>query len=106
MTFKKIDLDLDLSEQDDVGIADEVMEYVEEVKGYVSTTRGKPMLVDQRNYTYHVNNKSPVNNRIWWKCSKFKTIKCPARAVTFHNKITKLSGIHSHEPDLFTQKIV
>jgi len=75
------------------------LEYLEDVKGFISGKKAKVLLVDQRNYTYTLNNKSKDSRRIWWKCYFYKTKFCTARATTFGNKITKLSGEHIHEPD-------
>jgi len=75
------------------------LEYLEDVKGFISGKKAKVLLVDQRNYTYTLNNKSKDSRRIWWKCYFYKTKLCTARATTFGNKITKLSGEHIHEPD-------
>ena len=63
------------------------------------SNRGTEMLVDQRNYTYRYNRKSPATGKTFWICSSRRTIKCMARVVSVHNKITKITGEHSHPPD-------
>ena len=68
-------------------------------KGYCLSNMGTALLVDQRGYTYSVNQRSKNSDRIFWGCTKRRGIKCKARAVTFQDKITKLSGEHHHEPD-------
>ena len=72
------------------------LEYLEEVKGFISGKKAEIRLVDQRNYTYIVNKKD-FNNKIWWICTRSHH-QCKSRAITIGNKITKLSGKHSHEP--------
>ena len=57
------------------------------------------MLVDQRGYIYQrimINNKT---TRVYWECEKRrKDHPCKAKAVTLHNKIISLKGIHNHSP--------
>ena len=75
------------------------LEYLEEVKGFISgkiREKTEIRLVDQRNYTYGVNKKD-FNNKIWWVCTRAHH-QCKSQAITIGNKITKLSGEHSHEP--------
>ena len=72
------------------------LEYLEEVKGFISGKKAEIRLVDQRNYTYIVNKKD-FNDKIWWICTRSHH-QCKSRAITIGNKITKLSGKHSHEP--------
>ena len=78
-------------------------EYLEEVKGYTQSKVGTPLLVDQRNYTYSLNKRSSNGTTIFWGCthrsSNYRLSKCKARATTKNNKITVLSGQHTHEPD-------
>lgn len=73
--------------------------FIEDVRGYCMSNRGTAMLVDQRNYTYRYNRKSPATGKTFWICSSRRTIKCMARVVSVHNKITKITGEHSHPPD-------
>ena len=77
--------------------------YLEEVKGYTQSKVGTPLLVDQRNYTYSLNKRSSNGTTIFWGCthrsSNYRLSKCKARATTKNNKITVLSGQHTHEPD-------
>ena len=70
------------------------LNYVEEVKGYTVSIKGKAVLVDQRNYTYKIERKKA--NRHFWMCSEAHN-KCKARASTYENYIMRLSGIHNHE---------
>ena len=87
------------------GIEPEVFIYLEEAKSLKNDGRnGKLRLIDQRNYTYIVNRKSADFNKVWWICGNYnnKVNKCNARAISVGNKITKLSGEHSHEPNSLT----
>ena len=70
------------------------LNYVEEVKGYTVSTKGRAVLVDQRNYTYNYERKK--GNRTYWQCS-YAHKKCKCRASTYENYIMKLGGIHNHE---------
>ena len=75
-------------------------EYIEDVKGYTTSSHKKPMLVDQRGYVYQrimVSKKSP---RAYWGCEKRrqKLLPCSAKVVTLHNKIISMKGTHNHSP--------
>lgn len=75
-------------------------------KGYVASKKGRPMLVDQRDYVYVTNRLSKKTGRVFWRCS-FGFKGCKARAVSEHDKITRLFQTHNHPaPQLekFTQK--
>ena len=76
---------------------DEVIdfEYVEDVKGYAVSKRGRP-LVDQRNYKYVMNRCSKVDGKAWWKCVAYKRLKCRATTVSKKNKILKFGAEHNH----------
>ena len=71
---------------------------MEEVKGYCMSNQGANLLIDQRDYTYSMNAKSRTTCRLYWQCTVRRKAKCKARAVTIGNKITKLSGEHTHHP--------
>ena len=62
------------------------------------SNRGNAMLVDQRNHTYFWNRKYESTGKIFWTCSGRKKLKCKARVVSVHNKITKITGVHAHPP--------
>ena len=72
------------------------LNYLEEVKGFISGKKTEIRLVDQRNYTYGVDKKD-FNNKIWWVCTRAHH-QCKSQAITIGNTITKFSGQHSHEP--------
>ena len=69
----------------------------EEVKEYIMSKRGRPLLVDQNGYVY-INRcqKSKDENRNSWRCRLKHT--CSANVITYHNVIIKRSGIHTHLP--------
>ena len=73
--------------------------YIEEVKGYVTSTRGRNQMVDQRGYVYALNRQIQHTGKGFWKCSMRHLSRCPVNAVTIYNKITQLSrGEHNHPP--------
>ena len=72
--------------------------YMEDVKGYTIVKRGGIALVDQKNHTYLKNRKYESTGKIFWTCSGRKKLKCMARVVSVHNKITKITGVHAHPP--------
>ena len=78
---------------DDVEVID--FEYVEDVKGYAVSKRGRP-LVDQRNYKYVMNRCSKTGGKAWWKCVAYKRLKCKATAISKQNKILKFGAEHNH----------
>ena len=82
------------------------IKYVEEVKGYCLSQTGNNLLVDQRDYTYYVDQRSESTSRLFWACTKRGKLKCKARAVTYYDKITKLSGEHIHEPDFEKRQVL
>ena len=67
---------------------------------------GTSLLVDQRDYTYYINKRAKTDSKVFWECTFRRKNKCNARAVTYQNKITKLSGEHCHEPDYEKQLFV
>ena len=69
----------------------------EEVKEYVMSTKGRPMLMDQNGYIYvNLCTKTVDQSRIYWRC-RLKG-SCNAKAVTYHHIITRKTGIHNHPP--------
>ena len=53
------------------------------------------MLVDSEGKTYKKN--SSKKDRTFWKCSKYKSLKCYARAMTeTGNYVVKRVGMHNH----------
>lgn len=72
-----------------------------EVAEFVQTNRGGRKLLYQ-GFSFTQNRKFPTGI-ISWKCSKYKTLRCYARAVTRvvgHIEYIKISKpIHSHPPD-------
>ena len=68
---------------------------------------------DPNNFTYVRNGQDGSGGRLAqkWKCSKKKSLKCQARAVTVTDQendviwIDFLSGGHNHEPSLRDQVI-
>ena len=59
------------------------------------------MLVDSEGKTYKKNNrkigKRTKIDRTFWKCSKYRSLKCYARATTeAGNYVVKRTGRHTH----------
>ena len=54
---------------------------------FTASRKGQPHLVDTEGYEYtkHRNDRSGV--KIYWRCSKYKSLKCPARATTEGNYV-------------------
>ena len=75
-------------------------DYIEDVTGYASSSHKKPLLVDQRGYTYQISRFSKSSSKAFWRCqrSRSRQLPCSARAISLHNKITLLSGAHNHSP--------
>ena len=77
-------------------------DYVEDVKGYTISSHKRPMLVDQRGYTYQISRFSKSSSKAFWRCQRSRSRQiegpCYARAISLHNKITLLSGVHNHNP--------
>ena len=65
-----------------------------EVARFTTSAYGNPMLLDSEGNTYRKNNS--IYERIHWRCSKYKGLKCPARATTEGNFVVKWIGEHNH----------
>ena len=73
-------------------------QYIEDVKGYVSSNRGKSYLVDQQGFVYAQNRFDVKTGKVFWRCSLRIKNKCMVNAVTLENKITNRSREHNHLP--------
>ena len=65
-----------------------------EMARFVTSSHGNPMLVDSEGRTFQKNTSR--NGQISWKCSKYKSLKCLARAKTQGNYILETVGEHNH----------
>ena len=65
-----------------------------EMARFTTSAHGNPMLVDSERKTYqkHVSK----NGITHWRCSKYKSMKCHARATTEGNYVIKSVGQHNH----------
>lgn len=73
--------------------------YIEEVKGYVTSNRGRTHMVDQRGFVYAQNRYAQNTGKGFWRCSLRHLNRCPVNAVTLQNKITQITGgEHNHQP--------
>jgi len=65
-----------------------------EMARFVTSSHGNPMLVDSEGRTFQKNTSR--NGQISWKCSKYKSLKCLARAKTEGNYVLETAGEHNH----------
>ena len=65
-----------------------------EMARFVTSSHGNPMFVDSEGRTYQKNTSR--NGIITWKCSKYKSVKCLARAKTEGNYVLESAGEHNH----------
>mgnify|MGYP002044325217 CR=1 FL=1 len=79
-------------------ISEEVFDYLEEIKGYTKSSKGKAILVDQRDHYYLVNNFSKTSAKAWWRCNMYLKKKCPVTLISYHNKVIQIKHEHNHEP--------
>jgi len=77
---------------------EEVFDYLEEIKGYTKSSKGKAILVDQRDHYYLVNNFSKTSAKAWWRCNMYLRKKCPVTLISYHNKVIQIKHEHNHEP--------
>ena len=58
-------------------------------------------MIDQNGFSYELHSGNRIN-KAYWRCNLARkvTIKCPARTVTYCDKITHFTGIHNHMPDV------
>lgn len=59
-----------------------------------SSRRGRLILFD--NFTY--SKKETYGDATYWVCSKYKMLKCSARAKTCGDALVYISGSHNHAP--------
>jgi hypothetical protein len=65
-----------------------------EMARFITSSHGNPMLVDSEGRTFQKNTSR--NGQISWKCSKYKSLKCLARAKTEGNYVLESAGEHNH----------
>ena len=66
-----------------------------ETARFTTSALGNPMLVDSEGKTYKKNYSK--KDRTFWKCSKYGSLKCNARAITeAGNHVVKRRGRHTH----------
>ena len=66
-----------------------------EMARFTTSVHGNPMLVDSEGKTYKKN--ASKKDRTMWKCSKYRSLKCYARAITeAGNYVVKRRGRHNH----------
>ena len=71
----------------------------------MSTSRGRPLLLDSANHRYRQLKNNPDGTIVYWACLKEKTNKCKVRLHTTTNfAIIKVRGLHTHAPDAANSK--
>ena len=63
-----------------------------EMAKFTTNRKGNPQLVDTAGYEYSKNRINASGDKIYWICSRHKTLKCPARATTEGNYVIKSIG--------------
>ena len=74
-------------------------EFVEMAR-FIASAHGNPMLVDSEGKTYTkratYKKNSSEEEKTHWKCSKYQSLKCSARAIAEGNYVVKWVGQHNH----------
>ena len=78
-------------------IADDDFEYIEDVKGYQTSKKGQPLLVDLGDYVY-VKHRV-VDPKVYWRCKLHDKKKCRANVKSLGNKIYARAFEHNHVPN-------
>ena len=66
-----------------------------EMANFTTTKMGNPQLVDSAGYEYTKHSSDASGFKIYWRCSKYKSKKCPARATTEGNYVFKSGHLKS-----------
>lgn len=67
---------------------------------FVKSQKGKPMLLSNGYLFVQEKQEKQGDRKVIWKCSKYKTIKCPARIHTALELVVYVSDRdHNHAPD-------
>ena len=66
-----------------------------EMASFIANENGRPILVDSEGRPYQ-KTTTCRNGKTYWKCPKYKSLECPARATTEGNYITLRVGKHNH----------
>ena len=61
---------------------------------FTTSREGNLKLMDMAGYEYTKHNASGI--KIYWRCCKYKNLKCFARATTEGNYVVKNVGEHNH----------
>ena len=77
-------------------VTDEIIEMAR----FIASAHGNPMLVDSEGKTYTkratYKKNSSEEEKTHWKCSKYQSLKCSARAIAEGNYVVKWVGDHNH----------
>ena len=77
-------------------VPDEIIEMAR----FIASAHGNPMLVDSEGKTYTkratYKKNSSEEEKTHWKCSKYQSLKCSARAIAEGNYVVKWVGQHNH----------
>ena len=67
-----------------------------EMAKFTTSREGNLKLVDTAGYEYTKHSIDPSGFKIYWRCSKYKSLKCFARSTTEGNYVIKNVGQHNH----------
>ena len=71
-----------------------------EMARFITSAHGNPMLVDSEGKTYTkratYKKNSSEEEKTHWKCSKYQSLHCSARAIAEGNYVVKWVGEHNH----------
>ena len=63
-----------------------------EMAKYTTNTKGNPQLVDMTGYEYTKIRHARSGIKIYWRCSKYKSLKCSAKAITEASHVVRSVG--------------
>ena len=76
-----------------------ISDFIEYVKTFINSTKGLPVMVDNRDYMYTIEKSNQVTRKTNWKCRSGYLLKCKARATTIDNRIVKYFNEHNHDSE-------
>ena len=63
-----------------------------EMAKFTTNTKGNPQLVDMAGYEYTKIRNARSGVKIYWRCSKYKSLKCSAKAITEGSYVVRSVG--------------
>lgn len=65
---------------------------------YYISKRSTPHLILNENVFHRVDKRPSKAGKIFWRCKKHNSCRCPARLTTQKEEIVHQRGEHNHEP--------